>query len=115
MLRALLSNHTIWQNFGLKDAIPGARKASYEASQQGHATTYRVRPGFTLFLDALARFDYETIGGDNDKNLLLLSWYSVLPGHLTSTERKYALTFCVFPKSDVTDVSYSMLTTILIE
>ncbi|KAF4317841.1 hypothetical protein BBO99_00007603 [Phytophthora kernoviae] len=56
-------------------------------SKQLPVTTYRVRPGRSLFLGALARFDYESTGDANDKNLLLLSWYGVLPGHLTKTER----------------------------
>ncbi|CEG40570.1 gtp-binding protein [Plasmopara halstedii] len=53
-------------------------------------TTYRVRPGRSLFLGALVRFDYENIGNEKNKNNLLLSWYGVLPGHLTSTERAEA-------------------------
>ena len=53
-------------------------------------TTYRVRPGRSLFLGALARFDYESVESDSKKNIMLLSWYGLLPGHLTSTERKFA-------------------------
>ncbi|KAH7468770.1 uncharacterized protein KRP23_11146 [Phytophthora ramorum] len=62
----------------LKDVFP---------AKQLPVTTYRVRPGRSLFLGALARFDYATLGSENDKNLLLLSWYGVLPGHLTKTDR----------------------------
>lgn len=62
----------------LKDVFP---------TKQLPVTTYRVRPGRSLFLGALARFDYETMADNHDKNLLLLSWYGVLPGHLTKTER----------------------------
>ncbi|CAH0482847.1 unnamed protein product [Peronospora belbahrii] len=69
-------------------ALDGAAKLkNVFPSTKLPVTTYRVRPGRSLFLGALARFDYETIGGDNNKNMLLLSWYGVLPGHLTSTER----------------------------
>ncbi|KAG7379425.1 nitric oxide associated protein 1 [Phytophthora pseudosyringae] len=69
-------------------ALDGAAKLkNVFPSKQLPVTTYRVRPGRSLFLGALARFDYETLGNDNDKNLVLLSWYGVLPGHLTNTER----------------------------
>ncbi|RMX63574.1 hypothetical protein DD238_006567 [Peronospora effusa] len=69
-------------------AMDGAAKLNNVfPSKQLPVTTYRVRSGRTLFLGALARFDYEIIGNDNNKNMLLLSWYGVLPGHLTSTER----------------------------
>lgn len=50
-----------------------------------------MRPGRSLFLGALVRFDYEAAESDGKKDTLLLSWYGVLPGHLTSTERKFAL------------------------
>lgn len=55
----------------------------------GQVTTFRVSPGRSLFLGGLIRFDYETgrhKPADKDKNLLLLSWFGVLPGHLTKTE-----------------------------
>ncbi|ETI35392.1 hypothetical protein F441_18161 [Phytophthora nicotianae CJ01A1] len=69
-------------------ALDGAAKLkNVFPTKQLPVTTYRVRPGRSLFLGALARFDYETLGKDSDKNFLLLSWYGVLPGHLTSTER----------------------------
>lgn len=69
-------------------ALDGAAKLkNVFPTKQLPVTTYRVRPGRSLFLGALARFDYETVGNDTDKNLLLLSWYGVLPGHLTKTER----------------------------
>eukprot|EP00644_Phytophthora_capsici_P005148 jgi/Phyca11/531569/estExt2_fgenesh1_pg.C_PHYCAscaffold_10193 len=69
-------------------ALDGAAKLkNVFPTKQLPVTTYRVRPGRSLFLGALARFDYETLGNDTDKNLLLLSWYGVLPGHLTKTER----------------------------
>ncbi|KAF4039470.1 hypothetical protein GN244_ATG08301 [Phytophthora infestans] len=69
-------------------ALDGAAKLkNVFPSKQLPVTTYRVRPGRSLFLGALARFDYETLGKDNDKNFLLLSWYGVLPGHLTNIER----------------------------
>lgn len=48
-----------------------------------------MEPGRSLFLGALARFDYESMGGHNSKNLLLLTWYGVLPGHLTKTASTY--------------------------
>ncbi|KAF1323639.1 hypothetical protein FI667_g10342, partial [Globisporangium splendens] len=54
-------------------------------AKQLPATTYRIEPGRSLFLGALARFDYESMGGHNDKSMLLLTWYGVLPGHLTKT------------------------------
>ncbi|TYZ62184.1 hypothetical protein PybrP1_004936 [[Pythium] brassicae (nom. inval.)] len=54
-------------------------------TKQLPATTYRIEPGRSLFLGALARFDYESMGGHNSKNLLLFTWYGVLPGHLTKT------------------------------
>lgn len=57
---------------------------------------FRVEPGRSLFLGGLVRFDYETIGGHNVKNLLLLTWYGVLPGHLTKTASMYALAFYWF-------------------
>ncbi|KAG6587010.1 gtp-binding protein [Phytophthora cinnamomi] len=69
-------------------ALDGAAKLkNVFPTKQLPVTTYRVRPGRSLFLGALARFDYETLGSDNDKNMVLLSWYGVLPGHLTNTER----------------------------
>ncbi|TMW68043.1 hypothetical protein Poli38472_007715 [Pythium oligandrum] len=48
-------------------------------------TTYRLQSGRSLFLGALARFDYETTSEHKDKNLVLLSWHGVLPGHLSKT------------------------------
>ncbi|KAG3027088.1 hypothetical protein PC128_g4072 [Phytophthora cactorum] len=69
-------------------ALDGAAKLkNVFPAKQLPVTTYRVRPGRSLFLGALARFDYETLGKDIEKNFLLLSWYGVLPGHLTNTER----------------------------
>ncbi|KAF1786651.1 P-loop containing nucleoside triphosphate hydrolase [Phytophthora cactorum] len=68
-------------------ALDGAAKLkNVFPAKQLPVTTYRVRPGRSLFLGALARFDYETLGKDIEKNFLLLSWYGVLPGHLTNTE-----------------------------
>uniref|UniRef100_A0AAV1URF9 G domain-containing protein n=1 Tax=Peronospora matthiolae TaxID=2874970 RepID=A0AAV1URF9_9STRA len=69
-------------------ALDGAAKLkNVFPSKQLPVTTYRVRPGRSLFLGALARFDYESVESDSKKNIMLLSWYGVLPGHLTSTER----------------------------
>ncbi|KAE8907176.1 hypothetical protein PF005_g18710 [Phytophthora fragariae] len=69
-------------------ALDGAAKLkNVFPTKQLPVATYRVRPDRSLFLGALARFDYESLGKDNDKNMVLLSWYGVLPGHLTSTER----------------------------
>ncbi|TDH74423.1 hypothetical protein CCR75_001486 [Bremia lactucae] len=69
-------------------ALDGAAKLNNVfPAKQLPVTTYRVRPGRSLFLGALVRFDYETVGDENAKNFLLLTWYGVLPGHLTSTEQ----------------------------
>uniref|UniRef100_K3W5J4 G domain-containing protein n=1 Tax=Globisporangium ultimum (strain ATCC 200006 / CBS 805.95 / DAOM BR144) TaxID=431595 RepID=K3W5J4_GLOUD len=67
-------------------ALDGAAKLkNVFPTKQLPATTYRIEPGRSLFLGALARFDYESMGGHNDKSMLLLTWYGVLPGHLTKT------------------------------
>ncbi|RLN94549.1 hypothetical protein BBJ28_00002534 [Nothophytophthora sp. Chile5] len=66
-----------------------ARLKNVFPTKQLPVTTYRLQPGRSLFLGALARFDYDTLGNakDKEKDMLLLSWYGVLPGHLTKTER----------------------------
>lgn len=64
-----------------------ARLTNVFPTKQLDMTTFRVGPGRTLFLGGLIRFDYESLKkSDNDKSLLLLSWFGVLPGHLTKTE-----------------------------
>jgi hypothetical protein len=56
-------------------------------------TTYRMQSGRSLFLGGLVRFDYESSGGADHKNLVLFSWYGVLPGHLSKTASKFFFFF----------------------
>ncbi|DBA01429.1 TPA: hypothetical protein N0F65_007326 [Lagenidium giganteum] len=69
-------------------ALDGAAKLrDVFPTKQLPMTVYRMDSGRCLFLGALARFDYEWMGpeADKDKNMLLFSWFGVLPGHQSKT------------------------------
>ncbi|CCI43719.1 unnamed protein product [Albugo candida] len=53
------------------------------------ATIYRLKPNQSLFLGALARFDYISPGENRDQ--LLFCWHGVLPGHVTKTANAEAM------------------------